>query len=48
MPQIFTVFQIVIDKDLSDLINKEGHDCHVKSEEGIEVSTVPWISKTNS
>ena len=31
MPQIFTVFQIVIDKDLSDLINKEGHACHVKS-----------------
>src|SRR6056300_244270 len=31
MPQIFSVFQIVIDKDLSDLINKEGHDCHVKS-----------------
>jgi len=31
MSQIFSVFQIVIDKDLSDLINKEGHDCHVKS-----------------
>jgi len=31
MPQIFSVFQIVIDKDLADLINKEGHDCHVKS-----------------
>ena len=31
MPQIFSVFQIVIDKDLSDLINKEGHRCHVKS-----------------
>lgn len=31
MPQIFTVYQIVIDKDLSDLINKEGHKCHVKS-----------------
>ena len=31
MPQIFTVYQIVIDKDLSDLINKEGHACHVKS-----------------
>ena len=31
MPQIFSVFQIVIDKDLRDLINKEGHDCHVKS-----------------
>ena len=31
MPQIFSVFQIVIDKDLADLINKEGHACHVKS-----------------
>ena len=31
MPQIFSVFQIVIDKDLRDLINKEGHACHVKS-----------------
>jgi len=31
MPQIFTVFQIVIDKDLSDLINKEGWDAHAKS-----------------
>ena len=31
MPQIFSVYQIVIDKDLSDLINKEGHGCHVKS-----------------
>ena len=31
MPQIFSVYQIVIDKDLSDLINKEGHACHVKS-----------------
>ena len=31
MPQIFSVYQIVIDKDLSDLINKEGHNCHVKS-----------------
>ena len=30
MPQIFSVFQVVIDKDLSDLINKEGHRCHVK------------------
>jgi len=31
MPQIFTVFQIVIDKHLSDLINKEGWDCHPKA-----------------
>ena len=36
MPQIFTVFQIVIDKDLSDLINKEGHGCHVKSKARLE------------
>ena len=36
MPQIFSVFQIVIDKDLADLINKEGHDCHVKSKARIE------------
>ena len=36
MPQIFSVFQIVIDKDLSDLINKEGHDCHVKSKARME------------
>jgi hypothetical protein len=36
MPQIFTVFQIVIDKDLADLINKEGHDCHVKSKARLE------------
>jgi hypothetical protein len=31
MVQIFSVYQIVIDKDLSDLINKEGWDCHVKA-----------------
>jgi len=31
MPQIFSVYQIVIDKDLSDLINKEGFECHVKA-----------------
>ena len=36
MPQIFSVFQIVIDKDLSNLINKEGHDCHVKSKARIQ------------
>jgi len=31
MPQLIKVFQIVIDKDLSDLINSEGWDCHVKA-----------------
>ena len=31
MAQLIKVFQIVIDKDLSDLINKEGWDCHVKA-----------------
>ena len=31
MVQIFSVYQIVIDKHLSDLINKEGWDCHVKA-----------------
>ena len=31
MPQIFSVYQIVIDKDLAALINKEGHNCHIKS-----------------
>ena len=31
MPQIFSVYQIVIDKDLRDLINKEGFECHVKA-----------------
>jgi tellurite resistance protein len=36
MPQIFSVYQIVIDKDLSDLINKEGHNCHVKSKARME------------
>jgi len=36
MPQIFSVYQIVIDKDLSDLINKEGFDCHVKSKARME------------
>jgi len=36
MPQIFSVYQIVIDKDLSDLINKEGHGCHVKSKARLE------------
>ena len=30
-PQIFSVYQIVIDNHLSDLINKEGWDCHVKA-----------------
>mgnify|MGYP001157178354 FL=1 len=36
MPQIIKVFQIVIDKDLSDLINKEGWDCHVNAKAYIE------------
>ena len=31
MVQLIKVFQIVIDKDLSDLINSEGWDCHVKA-----------------
>jgi len=31
MAQLIKVFQIVIDKDLSDLINSEGWDCHVKA-----------------
>ena len=31
MPQLIKVFQIVIDKDISDLINSEGWDCHVKA-----------------
>ena len=31
MPQLIKVFQIVIDKDLSDLINSEGWDCHVNA-----------------
>jgi hypothetical protein len=36
MPQLIKVFQIVIDKHLSDLINKEGWDCHVKAKSYIE------------
>jgi len=36
MSQIFSVHQIVIDKNLADLINKEGHDCHVKSKARIQ------------
>lgn len=36
MPQIFTVYQIVLDDDLVDLINKEGFDCHVKSKARLE------------
>lgn len=31
MPQLIKVFQIVIDSNLSDLINSEGWDCHVKA-----------------
>ena len=36
MPQLIKLFQIVIDKDLSDLINREGWDCHVKAKAYIE------------
>ena len=36
MPQMIKLYQIVIDKDLSDLINKEGWDCHVKAKAYIE------------
>ena len=36
MPQLIKVFQIVIDKNLSDLINKEGWDCHVIAKSYIE------------
>tara|TARA_R110001599_G_scaffold197352_1_gene394003 strand:- start:225 stop:599 length:375 start_codon:yes stop_codon:yes gene_type:complete len=36
MPQLIKVFQIVIDKHLSDLINKEGWDCHVKAKSYVE------------
>ena len=36
MPQMIKLFQIVIDKDLSDLINREGWDCHVKAKAYIE------------
>lgn len=36
MAQLIKVFQIVIDKDLSDLINKEGWNCHVKAKAYIE------------
>ena len=31
MPQMIKLFQIVIDRHLSDLINSEGWDCHVKA-----------------
>ena len=31
MAQLIKVFQIVIDKDLSNLINTEGWECHVKA-----------------
>ena len=31
MPELIKVFQIVIDKDLSELINSEGWDCHIKA-----------------
>ena len=36
MPQMIKLYQIVIDKDLSDLINREGWDCHVKAKAYIE------------
>ena len=36
MAQLIKVFQIVIDKNLSDLINKEGWDCHVIAKAYIE------------
>ena len=36
MPQLIKVFQIVIDKNLSDLINAEGWDCHVNAKAYIE------------
>ena len=36
MAQLIKVFQIVIDKDLTDLINSEGWDCHVKAKGYIE------------
>ena len=36
MAQLIKVFQIVIDKHLADLINKEGHNCHVKSKARME------------
>ena len=28
MPEMIKVFQIVIDKPMSDLINSEGWECH--------------------
>ena len=31
MPQMIKLYQIVIDRHLSDLINQEGWDCHVKA-----------------
>ena len=36
MPQLIKVFQIIIDKNLADLVNKEGWDCHVKAKSYIE------------
>ena len=36
MAQLIKVFQIVIDKNLSDLINAEGWDCHVKAKAYVE------------
>lgn len=31
MPQIFRVYQIILDEALADLINKEGWECHTKA-----------------
>ena len=31
MPQIFRVYQIILDEDLAELINKEGWECHTKA-----------------
>jgi hypothetical protein len=38
MPGIYKIHQIVLDKDLVDLINKEGWKCHVKALAHIEAS----------
>ena len=36
MSQSIKVFQIIIDNHLSDLINKEGWDCHINAKAYIE------------
>lgn len=38
MTGIYKIHQIVLDKDLCDLINKEGWKCHVKALAYIEAS----------